>query len=178
MGGAAKGLQPLLGRPMVAWVIERLRPQVAEVIVSVNDNAERYASLGVSVVPDGSADFSGPLAGLQAGLRAARHELLATVPCDSPLLPADLVVRLAVALEQSGADVAVASTGGRPQPVFCLCRRRILPSLDAFLASGRRKMELWVGSVAHVQAPFDDEAEAFVNINTMHELRALESRLA
>ena len=178
MGGSAKALQPLLQRPLISWVVERLRPQVAEVIVSANRDLERYTEIGDRVVTDQSADFSGPLAGLQAGLAVANHDLLVTVPCDAPLLPSDLVARLAFALEESGADVAIASTGDQPQPVFCLCKRKMLSSIDAFLASGGRKVDLWVFSVAHVQVTFDDEAQGFVNVNTVEELRALERKLA
>ena len=177
MSGQDKGLQPLRGRPLVEWVVERLRPQVAEVIVSANRNAERYATLGARVVPDQLPGFAGPLAGLQAGLAAARHALLATVPCDCPLFPVDLVERLAAALQQSGADVAVAKTGDQFHPVFCLCRRTVLPSVDAFLASGGRKMETWYGALAHVEVAFDDQPDAFANLNTTQALRALELKL-
>jgi len=178
MGGVAKALQPLLQRPLISWVVERLRPQVAEVIVSANRDLERYTEIGDRVVTDQSADFSGPLAGLQAGLAVASHELMVTVPCDAPLLPSDLVARLAFALEESGADVAIASTRDQAHPVFCLCKRKMLSSIDAFLASGGRKVALWVSSVAHVQVTFDDEAQGFVNVNTVEELRALERKLA
>jgi molybdopterin-guanine dinucleotide biosynthesis protein A len=177
MGGTAKALQPMLGRPLISWVVERLRPQVAEVIVSANRDLERYAAIGDRIVTDRSMDLSGPLAGLQAGLAVANHDLMVTVPCDAPLLPPDLVARLAFALEAAQADVAVASTGDQPQPVFCLCKREMLSSIDAFLASGGRKVEIWLNSVAHVQVRFDDEAEAFINVNTAEELRALERKL-
>jgi len=177
MGGTVKPFQLLLDRPLVSWVVERLRPQVTEVIVSANRDLERYAAIGDRVVTDRSKEFSGPLAGLQAGLAVANHDLMVTVPCDAPLIPPDLVARLAFALEASGADVAVVSTGDRSQPVFCLCKRKVLSSIDAFLASGGRKVDLWVNSVAHVQVAFDDEAEAFVNVNMPEELQALEQKL-
>jgi molybdopterin-guanine dinucleotide biosynthesis protein A len=177
MGGTAKAFQLLLDRPLVSWVVERLRPQVTEVIVSANRDLERYATIGDRVVSDQSKELRGPLAGLQAGLAVANHDLMVMVPCDAPLLPSDLVARLALALEDSRADVAVASTGNQLQPVFCLCGRKMLSSIDAFLASGGRKLALWVSSVPHVQVTFDDEAEAFINVNTAEELRALERKL-
>ncbi|HCN68163.1 MAG TPA: molybdenum cofactor guanylyltransferase MobA, partial [Candidatus Accumulibacter sp.] len=43
MGGVDKGLQELHGRPLVAWVIERLAPQVDELLINANRNAQRYA---------------------------------------------------------------------------------------------------------------------------------------
>ena len=127
MGRVDKGLQDLRGKPLVQWVIERFVPQVDELLINANANVETYARFGYRVIPDVIDGFAGPLAGLQRGMSEARHDRIATVPCDSPFLPHDLVSRLSSALEQHGADLAVAKTGEQPHPVFCLCRRRLLP---------------------------------------------------
>jgi molybdopterin-guanine dinucleotide biosynthesis protein A len=174
MGGVDKGLQPLNGRPMIAWVAERFAPQVDELLVNANRNIKQYQSLGYAVVSDDVAGFAGPLAGLQRGLAAAAHELVATAPCDSPCLPRDLVARLHAGLERARADIAVAKTGDQPHPVFCLCRRTLLPGLTGFLAAGGRKIDAWYATLAAVEVAFDDQAQAFANINTRDELRALE----
>ncbi len=129
MGGVDKGLQMLRGKPMVAWVLERLAPQVDEVIVNANQNGTEYARLGHRVAPDQIGGFAGPLAGLQAGLKTAAHPLVVTVPCDSPFLPHDLVARLREAMQRSGADLAVAKTGDQPHPVFSLVRTAVLANL-------------------------------------------------
>src|SRR5689334_13651243 len=84
MGGVDKGLRPLRGRPMVAWVIERFAPQVSELLVNANQNLAAYAALGYRVIPDDIAGFAGPLAGLHRALSEAAHDLVATAPCDSP----------------------------------------------------------------------------------------------
>lgn len=172
MGGVDKGLQPLRGRPMVEWVLERLEPQVQEVLINANQNLERYAAFGHRVVPDRVSGFAGPLAGLHRGLAEASHDLVATVPCDSPFLPTDLVARLHDALEAAGARIAVARTGDQPHPVFALCRRDLHAHLADFLASGGRKIDRWYGSLAVVEVAFDDQPDAFSNINTREELRA------
>jgi molybdenum cofactor guanylyltransferase len=172
MGGVDKGLQVLRGKPMIEWVLARLAPQVDEVLINANQNIERYASLGRRVVPDDIAGFAGPLAGLHAGLKVAAHPLVVTCPCDSPFLAADLVARLRQALERDAADLAVAKTGDQPHPVFSLVRRDALPGLTRFLESGGRKIDAWYAALKTVEVPFDDEAEAFSNINTLDELRA------
>ena len=46
MGGVDKGLQVFRGKPMVAHVIERLAPQVDEVIINANRNVEAYGGFG------------------------------------------------------------------------------------------------------------------------------------
>lgn len=175
MGGTDKGLQELDGRPMVSWVIERFGPQVDELFVNVNQNAERYAAFGYPVVPDAIAGFAGPLAGLHAALAAATHPLVATVPCDSPFLPADLVSRLHSALVASQAQFAVARTFDQPHPVFCLCRRELLPHLESYLGRGERRFEGWYSTLRVVEVSFDDEAAAFENINTREDLARLSS---
>jgi molybdenum cofactor guanylyltransferase len=175
MGGVDKGLQLLNGRPMAARVLARLAPQVDEVLINANQNLERYALLGCRVVPDRLGGYAGPLAGLHCGLTEARHELVATVPCDSPFLPEDLVARLAAPLQDESIDLAVARTGTQPHPVFCLGRRRLLPHLSAFLQSGGRKIDAWYATLKVVEVAFDDEAAAFSNINTAEELRCAET---
>jgi molybdopterin-guanine dinucleotide biosynthesis protein A len=174
MGGVDKGLQLLRGRPMAAWVIERFAPQVDEILINANQNLERYSALGYRVIPDEIAGYAGPLAGLHRGLTEAAHELVATVPCDSPFLPHDLIARLRAALEREQAEIAVAKTGEQPHPVFCLCRRSVVPGLTAFLAAGGRKIDAWYANLQVVEVSFDDQPEAFSNINTEEELRAFE----
>ncbi len=175
MGGVDKGLQPLNGRALVERVIERLAPQVQEILVNANQNAGIYARFGHAVIADAVGGYAGPLAGLHAGLRAARHPLVVTVPCDSPFLPDDLVARLARALDDRGADVAVAKTFDRLQPVFALVRRSVLPQLERYLAGGDRKVDLWLATLKVAEVAFDDEAEAFSNINTRDELAGFEA---
>jgi molybdopterin-guanine dinucleotide biosynthesis protein A len=176
MGGVDKGLQPFDGRPMVAHAMERLAPQVDELLVNANQNLDRYAAFGYRVVPDSIEGFAGPLAGLERGLATAAHPLVATVPCDSPFLPPDLVSRLHAGMARASADLAVARTGDQPHPVFCLCRRDLHGHLSAYLAGGGRKIDHWYATLAVVEVDFSDEAAAFDNINTRVELDAAAAR--
>lgn len=170
MGRVDKGLQPLDGKPLVQWVAERLAPQVQQLLVNANRNVTAYETLGYPVIADLVPGFAGPLAGLHAALAHASHPLVAAVPCDSPFLPADLVARLHAAMAMAGSDVATVRTLDQPQPAFCLCRRELLPQLAAFLANGEHKMALWYRTLRAVHVAFDDEAEAFRNLNTYQEL--------
>jgi molybdopterin-guanine dinucleotide biosynthesis protein A len=174
MGGVDKGLQQFRGKAMVAHAIERFAPQVDELLVNANRNLEAYGAFGHRVIADEIAGFAGPLAGFERGLAHARGDLVATVPCDSPFLPLDLVARLRKALELEGAQLAVARTGGQPHPVFCLMRRDVHASLAAFLGSGQRKIDRWYEALAVVEVLFDDEAEAFLNINSREDLAGLD----
>ena len=173
MGGVDKGLQEFRGRPMVAHALERLVPQVDEVLINANRNAEAYARFGHRVIADEIEGFAGPLAGFERGLAHASGDLVVTVPCDSPFLPHDLVSRLREALEREGADVAVAKAGDQVHPVFCLMRRGVHASLRDFLASGQRKIDRWYPQLRATLVAFDDEADAFLNVNTLEELKQL-----
>src|SRR3954468_5143254 len=168
MGGVDKGLQLLHGKPMIEHVLERLRPQVGEIVINANQNLDRYRTFGHRVVSDAIGGFAGPLAGLHAGLQAITQPLAVTVPCDSPFLPSDLVARLQ---QHLGAyDLAVAKTGDQPHPVFALVRRSVAANLEAFLKGGGRKIDAWYASLKAIEVNFDDEADAFRNINTLDEL--------
>ena len=103
------------------------------------------------------------------GITQATTPYVVTVPCDSPFLPADLVSRLQAALGAN--QLAVAKTGEQAHPVFSLMKRDVRESLEAFLAQGGRKIDAWYAALKVVEVNFDDEADAFRNINTLEELR-------
>jgi len=174
MGGIDKGLQMFRGRSMIESVLERIRPQVAETLINANQNQQRYEQFGERVIGDLVSGHAGPLAGLHSALSAASHELVMTVPCDSPFLPADLVVRMVDALCALSGDVAVARTGNQPHPVFCLARRHLSGNLESFLKDGGRKIDAWYANLNIVEVAFDDQPEAFANFNTLAELHAAE----
>ena len=172
MGSVDKGLVELDGRALVAHVIDRLGPLVAALVINANQNRDRDAAFGHAVVADAIGGFAGPLAGLHAGLSAATTPYVVTSPCDSPFLPHDLVERLAAAFDQTPLDLAVARTFEQPHPVFSLVKRSVLPHLEAFLRAGGRKIDAWYRTLRVAEVSFDDEADAFRNINTAAELAA------
>jgi molybdopterin-guanine dinucleotide biosynthesis protein A len=193
MGGVDKGLQLLAGQPLVEHALARLRPQVQHLAINANRHAERYAAFGVPVWRDDVPDFSGPLAGMLAGLTHCRTEWLVSVPCDTPNFPLDLVARLVAAAQQADARIAMPVTPGdtedtsehadaaaapplpQPQPVFCLMHRSLRPALAAALAAGERKIERFTRSHGQLLVPFA-QTDAFLNINTAADLERVQRR--
>jgi len=177
MGGVDKGLQAHLGIPLAMHALLRLSPQVGEVMINANRNLAAYESMGAPVWPDALPDYPGPLAGFLTGLERCATPYLVTVPCDSPNFPEDLVARLATRLDADGAEIAMAATREdgelRLQPVFCLMSATVMESLARFTASGQRKIDAWTATLRHVAVEFDD-ARAFINANTVAELRGLQ----
>jgi molybdenum cofactor guanylyltransferase len=181
MGGVDKGLQNHHGMPLALHALMRLQGQVGTVMINANRNLAAYESFGVQVWPDPVADFPGPLAGWLAGLEHCETPYLLTVPCDTPNFPHDLVSRLAAALVQHGADIAMAATEEngveQVQPVFCLLKADLMESLVAYLHAGERKIVRWTAQHACVSVRFEDTI-AFANANTLDDLRQLEARPA
>jgi molybdopterin-guanine dinucleotide biosynthesis protein A len=177
MGGVDKGLQNHCGAPLAMHALMRLAPQVGELMINANRNLGAYESMGVPVWPDSLADYAGPLAGFLTGLEHCETPYLATVPCDSPLFPDDLVAQLARALLEADAEIAMAATREagvlQVQPVFCLMKTGLIESLVRFTHSGQRKIDKWTAQHRCIEVPFDD-AQAFANANTPDELQALQ----
>jgi molybdopterin-guanine dinucleotide biosynthesis protein A len=178
MGGVDKGLQTHQGIPLALHALLRLAPQVGSVMINANRNLAAYEAMGAPVWPDALPDFAGPLAGFLAGLEHCETPYLATLPCDSPNFPDDLVARLATALDASGGEIAMACTlengVAQVQPVFCLMKATLLESLVRFTHAGGRKIDRWTAAHACVNVPFDD-MHAFANANTLAELQQLQS---
>lgn len=166
MGGNDKALLQIDGRPMIAYVLEALAPQVDAIIINANRNKEYYTGYGYPVVSDTVDGFAGPLAGVERGMALAETPYIITVPCDSPLLPTDLVSRLREALDQENAEVAMVHDGTRAHPVFALISVALYDSLTRWLASGERKVDRWYEQHQLAIADYSDHPECFINVNT------------
>jgi len=194
MGGVDKPLQPFLGRPLVAHVIERLAPQTGgRVLISANRHLSDYRRLGFPVLPDALPGFPGPLAGILAGLSAlsaladesgghdADDAWLLAASGDSPWLPIDLLERLAAGLAPGQtAAMALGREGpGEPlrsQPLASLIHVSHREALAAALQSGERRVEGWLRTLPLARVSFDrpEDDRAFANINDRSELERLE----
>jgi molybdenum cofactor guanylyltransferase len=179
MGGGDKALRLLAGQTFLARIIERLRPQVAALVLNANGDPARFAGFGLPIVADGVPDFAGPLAGVLAGLDWAAVQRpdcshIVSVATDAPFLPRDLVARLAESLLAAGADLACAASGGRAHPVFGLWPVRFREDLrQALVAEHIRKVDLWTARHKLVTVPFADRpVDPFFNANRPEDLDA------
>lgn len=173
-GGQDKGWIECAGRPLIAWTLDALRPQVAEIVVSANRHLERYRALGVAVVADETAGpFAGPFAGMVALLAAARQDWLLCVPCDAVVLPRDLAQQFAAVVEAASADIAVLADADGIHPTFCLVRTALAADARRCFEAGERAPRQWFQR--HRTARWHGPAP--VNLNTPEALAALESRL-
>jgi len=177
MGGEDKGLLPLHGKPMIEYIIRALRPQVGQILINANRNLERYQQYGYEVVEDMMGDYFGPLVGMASGIQKAQTEYVVTVPCDSPLLPKNLVSNLYQELQKEDAELAVAHDGERMQPVFALLRSELLPDLINYLDAGGRKIDTWYAQHRTALADFSQTSSTFMNINSPDDQQAIEKLL-
>ncbi len=177
MDGQDKGLIELVGVPMVQYVFDAINPQVGNVIINANRNMEIYAHFGCPVIADELEGFCGPLAGMASCLRAIDTSFMVTIPCDSPFIPKDLVERLHLQLIQDDAEISVAHSGERMQPVFTLMKTTLLDSMQDFLKKGGRKIDKWFEQHKLAITDFSDQPDTFININTQGDLSSIESKI-
>ena len=184
MGGGDKMLRVLGGRPILERVVERLRPQVAALVVNANGDPARFAEFGLPVVADSVPGFAGPLAGILAGLDWAAAErpdceAIVSVATDAPFIPGNLVARLVAGAREAGAPLACAASAGRAHPVFGLWPVRLREDLrHALVEEGVRKVDLFTARYALATVSFAAEpVDPFFNANEPQDLAAAEALL-
>ncbi|MGZ8192057.1 MAG: molybdenum cofactor guanylyltransferase MobA [Methylobacter sp.] len=171
-----KGLVNYQGRPLVSYSIAALAAIAGRVIISANRNFDQYQQFAVPVIADLTGGFDGPLAGLLAAMIHADTDVLVVMPCDSPLIKAEHLQKLLTVRSENDAGVAVAFDGKRLHPVFLAIKTTLQQSLQDYLASGQRKMDIWIEQQKMVKVDFSNEPEIFININTMTDLSILEAK--
>ena len=135
--GQDKALLPIGGRPMIEHICDQLRPHFKQILLSAND-ADKYAFLGVPVVPD-KVPGQGPLMGIASALEASAHDLNLVIACDIPGINIDFVRRMLA--EAEGYDGVVPVTNGsRYEPLLALYRKSVLGPIREVLSSGRRRV--------------------------------------
>ena len=177
MDGNDKGLLPLQGRPMIAHVIERLKAQVSDLLISANHHIEQYRQFGYTVLLDDYDDFRGPLAGMSRGLSQSRSDYLLTVPCDGPLLPTDLAARMLNYAHQKQARAVLVHDGQYRQPTYNLIHKTLLTELNQSLTNNEHKLGKWLMDHGACSLDYSDQPDAFINVNTPDDLQQLASLL-
>lgn len=178
LGGRDKGMVMLGERPLIAWVIAALRPQVGTILISANRHLDEYARFGYPVITDADPEARlGPLAGIQSALRVIDTPWLLTLPCDTPCPPPELRARLAESVHEAQAELAIVHDGERDQPAHALLPAQLAGDLDATLARGERSIRSWLHRHRLARADFSDQPDAFLNINTAADLSRVERAL-
>jgi molybdopterin-guanine dinucleotide biosynthesis protein A len=177
---------------MVAHVVERLRPQVLDLVVVANDPAPELRALKVPVIadlPDVRAAARregrrlGPLAGILAGMTWAerRHPhagWIVTAPADVPFLPLDLTARLCGHLHVPEPDILWVRHGSRVEHTLGVWSLRLAADLKrALLDEGVRRVEEFARRYELAELAWPGPASAFMNVNTPSELKRAEDRL-
>jgi molybdenum cofactor guanylyltransferase len=181
MGGGDKGLRVVGGQPLLAHVLDRLRPQVDSIVLNANGDPARFADWGLPVVADSLPDWPGPLAGVLAGMdwaAAQGADAVISVAADTPFFPRDLVAQLQAAAGPSGLALAATREGGKlyRQPTFGLWPVALRDDLRAALLGGLRKVVLWTDAHGAGTAEFaTDPFDPFFNINTPEDIAMAET---
>ena len=191
--GVPKPARLLGERPMVAHVIERLRPQVMDLVVVANDPLPGLAPSDVPQIPD-PPDLQqaaaregrrlGPLAGVLAGMEwsTAHHPhagWILTAPADTPFLPLDLTVRLCGEMHVPEPDVLMVRHAGRREHTVAMWSVKLAADLRrALLDEGLRRVETFAQRYRLAELAWPGDAAPFLNVNTPDDLSAASDRLA
>lgn len=178
MGGEDKGLIRLADKAMITHVIARIAPQSRNILINCNRNRQQYGDFGYPVIEDTLDGRLGPLAGVLSALENSNSDYVLSVPCDTPLLPTDLVKRMLLAIGENDATVCTVTDGERLHPVVLLVKREVASGLRRYLEDGGRKVHDWFYSLSHCSADFSDHPRAFININTPEQLARIEQEVA
>ena len=168
MDGADKGLVEYQQRPLIEWVLQAVRPQVGEVLISANRNIDAYAQYGCRVVQDATPDFPGPLAGVLAAMDAVTTSWMLVTPCDSPHMPANLAQKLLEAAQAADTHIAIAVDPQREHYTTMLVQTRLADSLRDYLHNGQRAVHVWQQGFNPARAMF--ACEDLQNLNTQADL--------
>jgi len=177
MNGQDKGLLQLHNRPMIDYVIERMKPQVGQILISANRHIEHYKKFGYEVLLDDYDDYRGPLAGMARGLTQSQSDYLLTVPCDGPLLPLDIATRMIDFALANTAKAVFVFDGHYKQPTYNLIHKDLLAQLNHSLANKEHKLGKWLMDNGAFRLDFSDQKAAFLNINTLDDLSLLNQTL-
>ncbi len=169
--GSDKARMTVGGRALLARTVERVSPQVTALALNVNGNPAAFAGLNLTFVPDLHPDIGTPLAGLHAGLSWVRRQgfdALASMPCDCPFLPHDLVSRLASA----NADAAIAASSGQLHFLTGLWSHTLLEKLEQAIGTGQTvRVKDWAASAGAARVEWPNQPyDPFFNVNTPEQL--------
>lgn len=177
MGGGDKGVKSLQQKMMIAHVAERIAPQCSAIVINANNAPDEYRTLGYPLIEDSISGHLGPLAGVLSVLESCNDELVMTLPCDTPLIPSNLVERMHEMLLQSDSDICTVEAGGL-HPIFMLLKRKLAPSIRAYLEAGERRVGYWLKQQKYCVVDFSEHTEAFSNINTPEEFERIGRELS
>jgi len=163
-GGADKGLITYKNKTLIQHVIDRVGPQVDEIIISANRNLELYRQYSDKVVSDSLGDFQGPLSGIASCLNHCEHEHILIVACDMPSLPNDLLSRLSGSMLNNSISIA---TVNNHHQLALLVKKDLSDSIVSQVTNKQLKLIQWVESVPFASISFDDASDAFLNLNTI-----------
>jgi len=166
MGGQDKGLLEWHGEPLIAHLHRKTRPLSDDLIVSCNRNLERYAPYADQLVHDDEGDFPGPLAGILAGLKAARHPHLLVLPCDVPRIDNALLTRMREAAAEHPDKPLMLRHDDHWEPLLCVIPLALRVDFETAWKEGERspgRLMRRLGATA-LQCPDNDPRLA--NLNT------------
>ena len=177
MGGEDKGRMLINGTPLIRYVIDRLEPQVGQIVISANHHIPEYQTFGYPVISDDDFPEQGPMSGIYNAAKHCDSDYLCVVPCDSPFIPSNLVERLIHAMKEQQTQCAVVHDGERRQHLYLLLKSNEALAIAASLTKGIRAVKDWIPTVDCCDVDFSANSVDFANLNTPEDIELISQRL-
>ncbi len=161
VGGADKGLLEYKDKPLIEHIVNTIKPQVDDIVISANRNTERYKNYAQKVIADKAGEYLGPLAGIDAALPHCRHDWVLIVACDTPFLPGDIIDKFR--LKQTDSKLYIAESNNHLQLVL-LIHKTLRDSIRRSLDEGQLRLMQWAKSQRPETVTFQENC-AFKNFN-------------
>jgi len=165
-----KGLLDYQSKPMISHIIESVKPNVKQILVSANQDIHAYQQFGFPVITDDNHNFQGPLAGILSCEQETKTKLIYITPCDTPFLPKNLCLDLLDSLNKNDVSLCVANDGNRLQNLNLLMHKNLISSIKHYFDSGNRKVNHWIKQQKFSVVNYDKQIDFFININTKDDL--------
>jgi molybdenum cofactor guanylyltransferase len=176
MDGQDKGLLPLIGKPLIEYILEKL-PHDCPVFISANRNQGTYQQYDLPVISDEIQNYAGPLAGIASTLKYIHTPVVQIISCDSPFVDAKLIQDLADEKQRRHKALCLPTDGTRQQPLFMQFDRQLDLSLNDYLDKGGRKVLDWIAEQDNCSLDMSERKEMFININQPDDLTQAEEIL-
>ena len=164
--GEDKGLMSLFGKPMIEYILEKVK-KISEdiIIVSANPNYEKF---GYPLIVDQFKN-KGPLAGIHAGLSKSEHAYNLVLSCDVPYVKEGLLKF--IIYQSIGFDVTIPEHDSRLHPLIGVYHKKCIPHFEKAIIEGRLKVVKAINELnVNIVVTSEFDAVEFKNINSKKDI--------
>ena len=157
-------------------------PKKLNIIVNTNSIRIDTTKNKLTIVKDRHEGYLGPLAGIYSSMMWAsindpKSTHILSIPIDNPLISIGNINKILKLSKNHPKKIIVASWNGSTNPVLGIWPIEMSNKLNEDISNGARSVEEWSRNNGRLLVNYISFADPFININTIDDLKSLESRL-